>query len=301
MHGDRDIEKREPLTGAIIVGWTRLKLRAANSDVSWHSLAGHAEEEARETSDREGWDGLQGLPLSIVMPVPMRSSVKWSREISVSKYPDGICYGICRPRAATTSLCTPRCGLEEGNASSSCPLDWPEFPRVLRTHFAPWKGACDVAANLCASRESWRSKLRRGEVPIGRAKWNVDTFARRGATLCILSAIYGGHSTRWHLVTRAHLRDSRRSTALINMPRGAGVYFTGRADIWSPRTSTPLSPRSSEIPARYSLARVFIMPPSTQRRPLVKSSREKLHRNSPDSRAASSQRSILKVYVNEYI
>jgi len=48
MHGDRGMEKREPLTGAIILGRTRLKLRAVNSDVSWHSLAGHEEEARRD-------------------------------------------------------------------------------------------------------------------------------------------------------------------------------------------------------------------------------------------------------------
>lgn len=78
----RSMEKKEPLTRAIILGRTRLELRAANSGVSWHSLAGHGhgEEEARETWDREGRDGLQGLLLSILIPVPMRSSVKSPRN-----------------------------------------------------------------------------------------------------------------------------------------------------------------------------------------------------------------------------
>lgn len=53
--GAWDGEREEPLTRAIILGQTRLKLRAANSDVSWHSLT--AEEESRQTSDREGRDG----------------------------------------------------------------------------------------------------------------------------------------------------------------------------------------------------------------------------------------------------
>jgi len=74
------MEKKEPLTRAIILRRTRLELRAANSGVSWHSLAGHGEEEARETWDWEGRDGLQGLLLSILMPVPIRSSVKSPRN-----------------------------------------------------------------------------------------------------------------------------------------------------------------------------------------------------------------------------
>jgi len=76
----RSMEKKEPLTRAIILRRTRLELRAANSGVSWHSLAGHGEEEARETWDWESRDGLQGLLLSILMPVPIRSSVKSPRN-----------------------------------------------------------------------------------------------------------------------------------------------------------------------------------------------------------------------------
>lgn len=50
------MEKKEPLTRAIILGRTRLELRAANSRVSWHSLAGHGEGEARRETERVEMD-----------------------------------------------------------------------------------------------------------------------------------------------------------------------------------------------------------------------------------------------------
>lgn len=52
MHGGAGaVEKKEPLTRAIILGRTRLELQAANSAVSWHSLARDAGMRARDGRD----------------------------------------------------------------------------------------------------------------------------------------------------------------------------------------------------------------------------------------------------------
>lgn len=51
MHGAGAVEKKEPLTRAIILGRTRLELQAANSGVSWHSLARDTGTRARGARD----------------------------------------------------------------------------------------------------------------------------------------------------------------------------------------------------------------------------------------------------------
>lgn len=131
----RSMEKKEPLTRAIILGRTRLELRAANSGVSWHSLAGDGEEEARETWDREGRDELQGLLLSILMPVPMRSSVKSPRNKRLKILPPILfrqAYYVCR--------CRSRCRNEVTYSDA-------DFKQIIRL---------GIAENLRLDKEAWK-------------------------------------------------------------------------------------------------------------------------------------------------